>query len=117
MPPGSSLCAYVLPAQAVSSLPDLLGHPSLKDIYLTCIANGAGTLIYRAERLPFVPIAKVRLGYWTSCEPASTMGYSRKFEPRLPYTRSLFRALRAVVHHQGGIYLRGDDSTHGKTLG
>jgi hypothetical protein len=37
MPPGSSLFAYVLPAQAVSSLPDLLGHPSLKDIYLTLL--------------------------------------------------------------------------------
>ena len=34
-PLGSSLCAYILLAQAVSSLPDLLGHPSLQDIYLT----------------------------------------------------------------------------------
>ena len=36
-PLGSSLCAYVLPAQAVSSLPDLLGYPSLQDIYLTLL--------------------------------------------------------------------------------
>ena len=34
-PLGSSLCAYVLPAQAVSSCPILLGHRSLQDIYLT----------------------------------------------------------------------------------
>ena len=49
MPPGSSLCAYVLPAQAVSSLPDLLGHPSLKDIYLTLLIMVACFVVLYCE--------------------------------------------------------------------
>lgn len=49
MPPGSSLCAYVLPAQAVSSLPDLLGHPSLQDIYLTLLIMVACFVVLYCE--------------------------------------------------------------------
>ena len=48
-PPGSSLCAYVLPAQAVSSLPDLLGHPSLQDIYLTLLIMVACFVVLYCE--------------------------------------------------------------------
>jgi hypothetical protein len=50
-PLGSSLCAYILPAQAVSSLPDLLGHPSLQDIYLTLLIMVACFVVLYCEPL------------------------------------------------------------------
>ncbi len=61
MPPGSSLCAYVLPAQAVSSLPDLLGHPSFKDIYLTLLIMVACFVVLYCEVL--TPKSTERSGF------------------------------------------------------
>jgi hypothetical protein len=48
-PLGSSLCAYILLAQAVSSLPDLLGHPSLQDIYLMLLIMVACFVVLYCE--------------------------------------------------------------------